>query len=256
MIYFVLPIYNEEKNISKVISRLQSVMSDRSYKIIVVNDGSTDGSLAVLKGLTDANIIIENYHINMNIGAVFSTAIASVLSKSNKNNDVMIIMESDQTSEINLVKKLTKEIEVNNQDVVIASRYKKNGRYENFPFLREIFSRGANYLMHICFPIKEVYDYTIFFRAYRMKVLRDAVKYFGPFGLIQSKGFVANAEILIKLSLITKRISEIPFTYNYAKKIGVSKIRIFRTINEYFVLINYLKRIFKKWQKLGMKKGF
>jgi len=253
MIYFILPVYNEEKNITSVIKKLQSVMKGKDYRIVVINDGSTDNSLKTLKKIKSNRIIIETYHVNMNIGAVFSTAISSVLSRSKSKDDIMIIMESDQTSEISLVGKLVKQIDTHNQDVVIASRYKNKGQYQHFPLFREILSRGANALMHFYFPIKDVHDYTIFFRAYRVKVLRLALKYFGPFGLIQSKGFVANAEMLVKLSLITQKITEVPFVYNYAKKIGVSKIRILRTINEYFVLISYLKRIFKKWQILKMK---
>lgn len=250
MIFIVLPVYNEAKNIKRVLRSLHSVMSGVDYKIIVVNDGSTDDSLAVLNRLSGQRVKIATYKVNMNVGAVFSTGISRVLTESGNDDDVMIIMESDQTSAINLVPTLIKEIVFGKQDVVIASRYKQPGRYKNFPRLREIYSRGANGLMRWCFPIKAVNDYTIFFRAYRVKVLRRAVKYFGLFGLIQSKGFVANAELLIKLSLLTQRFKEIPFTYNYAKKIGASKIKVWRTINEYFVLVGYLKRIFFKWQNL------
>lgn len=250
MIYFVLPVYNEAKNIAKIMAGLRRVMVSKEYKIIAVNDGSSDGSLTALRKFSGPSLVIESYKVNMNVGAVFATAIAAVLAQPKNDSDVMIIMESDQTSSIGLLPKLIKAIERENQDIVIASRYQKNGAYKNFPRLRQIYSRGANSLMRFCFPIKDVYDYTIFFRAYRVKVLRRAVKYFGLFGLIQSKGFVANAELLIKLSLLTKRIKEVPFIYNYAKKIGTSKINVLRTINEYFVLIGYLKRIFTKWQKL------
>ena len=250
MIYFILPVYNEAKNIKRVMRSLHLVMAGRDYRIIAVNDGSTDNSLAVLKKLPGQMVKIATYKINMNVGAVFSTGIARVLSDSGSDNDVLIIMESDQTSAVNLVPRLIKEIVLGKQDVVIASRYQLPGRYQNFPLLREIYSRGANNLMHWCFPIKAVHDYTIFFRAYRVAVLRRAVKYFGPYGLIQSKGFVANAELLIKLSLLTRRIREVPFVYNYAKKIGVSKIKVLRTVNEYFVLVGYLRRIFIKWQNL------
>lgn len=250
MIYFVLPVYNEAKNVPRVIANLRAVMAGRDYKIIVVNDGSTDGSLAALKRLGSRLVLIETYKVNMNIGAVFATAIDRVLSQPARNDDVMVIMESDQTSAVSLVPHLTREIEISKQDIVIASRYQINGQYQNFPWMRQIYSRGANILMRYFFPIEGVYDYTIFFRAYRVAVLRQAVKFFGRFGLIQSKGFVANAELLIKLSLLTRRIREIPFTYNYAKKIGRSKLNVLRTINEYFVLIGYLQRIMVKWRQL------
>jgi dolichol-phosphate mannosyltransferase len=181
-----------------------------------------------------------------------------VLSDSKNNDDIMIIMESDQTSEINLVKPLVSKIRDEGNDIVIASRYIKGGGYANFPFLRRVFSLVANKLMQFYFPLINVRDYTIFFRAYRTGVLREAVKYFGQFGLIQSRSFCANAELLIKLSLFTKRINEIPFIYNYAKKGGGSKIRIFSTVLEYFSLILYLKAVFKKvkgYKNRGKNRG-
>ena len=251
MIYFILPVYNEENNIRKLILELRDVMSGKPYRIIAIDDASSDLSLTILHDLKADDLIIEGALINMNVGAVFSAGIHRVLSEA-ADEDIVLIMESDQTSSMDMVHKLIAEIESKKKDVAIASRYKEGGRYVNFPLARQIFSYGANFLMRLCFPIKGILDYTIFFRAYRVGIIRKTVKYFGEFGLIQSKGFVANAELLIKISLFTNQITEIPFVYNYAQKEGKSKINIFRTINEYFVLITYLKRIFKKvdvWQK-------
>lgn len=249
MIYFILPIYNEERIIRNLILELQKLLPDDKYKIVAVNDGSSDHSLNILEEFKSENFLIENYCINMNIGAVFASGIERVLSESHSLEDIAIIMESDQTSSIDFVPTLIAAMQTRGDDVVIASRYKKGGGYRNFPFMRRIFSYCANRLMHFYFPVPGVSDYTIFFRAYRTGILKEAVKYFGKFGLIQSKGFVANAELLVKISLFTNRISEVPFTYDYGKKIGKSKITILRTINEYFVVISYLKRIFKKIEK-------
>lgn len=249
MIYFILPIYNEEKIIRKLIVDIQNLMRGQEYKIIAVNDGSTDRSLSILEEFKNQNFLIESYAINMNIGAVFSSGIDRVLSESRSPEDIAVIMESDQTSSTSLVKTLISAVQTGPQDVVIASRYQKGGSYRHFPLLRRIFSHCANRLMGFYFPISGVSDYTIFFRAYRVGILKEAGRYFGRFGLIQSKGFVANAELLVKISLLTNRIAEIPFIYDYGKKIGKSKITILRTINEYFVVISYLKRIVKKLKK-------
>lgn len=255
MIFFVLPVYNEERNISAMILSIRKQMVGFDYKIVVVNDGSLDGSLQVLDNLRDERLCVETYNINMNIGAVFATGINRVLEESTSDNDVLLIMESDQTSEIDLVTELIRRIDRDGKDIVIASRYQKGGCYVNFPFFRYLFSLGASYLMRFYFPISGVHDYTIFFRAYRISLFRKAVDYFGSFGLIQSKGFVANAELLIKLSIFTDNIVEVPFVYNYGKKIGKSKLSIFRTINEYFVAIRYLKRIFKKVKQREILSG-
>ena len=244
----MLPVYNEEDNIKKTIEELRSLMKGKDYKIVAVNDGSIDNSLKILNELKGKDLVVEGSVVNMNVGAVFSLGIDRVLSEA-KDDDIMVIMESDQTSEVAIIKDLVGPVEKDAADIVIASRYLKSGGYVNFPFLRLIFSYCANSLMKFYFPIQNVIDYTIFFRAYRIGLVKKATEHFGRFGLIQSKGFVANAELLIKLSIFTKKIKEVPFTYNYGKKIGQSKINIFRTINEYFVLINYLKRIFKKVER-------
>ncbi len=248
MIYFVLPVYNEEKNLPVLIGKLRQRMSGRDYRIVAVNDGSMDNSLDILKGFGGPDLIIGGSVINMNVGAVFSDGIGIVLAQA-RDDDVLVIMESDQTSDVEFVDRLVAGIDRDGNDVVIASRYPKGGGYAHFPLSRRVFSYCANYLMRMCFPIQEVCDYTIFFRAYRVGVLRRLVAYFGKYGLIQSKGFVANAELLIKLSLLTERIKEIPYVYDYQKKLGKSKINIVRTINEYIVLINYMRRIFGKVDK-------
>ncbi len=245
MIHFILPIYNECDNLPTLIDGLRRTMAGRDYRIIAVNDGSTDGSLDILKNLAAPDLLVTGSLINMNVGAVFSTGIITAL-KSAGDDDSIVIMEGDQTSDICLVNDLIGPIARRTADIVVASRYLEGGGYAGFPLPRKILSLGANRLIRHFFPVQRVLDYTIFFRAYRAGLLRQAVDYFGPFGLIQSKGFVANAELLIKLSLLTDKIAEIPFLYNYGKKKGASKINIFKTISEYGGLVSYLNQVMEK----------
>jgi dolichol-phosphate mannosyltransferase len=240
MLYIVLPVYNEEKHIARVIRDLRRLLDGMPYRIVVVNDGSSDRSLEILKKLKNNDLHIESYRVNMNVGTVFTTGIEYVLSHAN-DNDVMIIMESDNTSSTVVIKQLIHEISKGNE-IAIASRYLPGGGYRNFPFIRRMFSYFASLLLHYYFPIRRVFDYTIFFRAYRVGILKKTAQYFGRYGLIQSLGFVANAELLVKLSFFTDRIVEVPFLYDYGKKSGASKIHVLKTINEYFTVISYLQR--------------
>lgn len=250
VIYILLPIYNEEPNLRELIPEIRSAMRGRDYKIIAVNDGSLDQSLEILKTLKDGNLLIESSHINMNVGAVFSTGINRVLAESQNDDDIAVMMEADQTSALDTALQLMAEIDKRNDDVVIASRHVPGGRQVNFPLMRRIYSSNASrFLRRLCYISENVHDYTIFLRAYRVKILRKGVEYFGNCGLIQSRGFVANAELLIKLAMLTDRISEIPFVYDYGKKKGKSKIKIFRTINEYFTVISYLREVSRKLKR-------
>lgn len=247
MIYFILPIYNEEDNLAPLIQGIRQRLRGEAYKIVAVNDGSSDRSLEILESLQGGELCITGSLVNMNVGAVFSAGISRVLAEAH-DDDVMFIMESDQTSEQELIMPMAQKIRSQEADVVVASRYQAGGGYRNFPLPRLVFSRGANWMMRRLFPVGNIFDYTIFFRAYRAGIIRRAVEHFGPFGLIQSRGFVANAELLVKLSLFTSKIIEIPFAYNYGRKKGASKIHVFRTISEYFVLASYLKSLLGRYE--------
>ena len=247
MIYFLLPVFNEEANIASVISGLRAGQFNGDIKIVAVNDGSTDRTDAILKELSGPDLIVLGTRVNLNIGAVFSTGIIYVAAQAQA-GDLLVILESDQTSAINLIPLMLNEIRHKGKDIVIASRYLHGGAYKNFPWARLLFSHLANRMMRHYFPIPNVFDYTIFFRAYRISSLRAALPYFGDAGLIQTHGFVANAELLIKLSLLAPKVAEVPFVYDYGVKRGASKINVLRTINEYFVLVAYLRRLIRKFR--------
>ena len=246
-LYFLLPIYNEEANIASVISGLRAGQFGDEIKIVAVNDGSADRTSEILNALSGSDLIVLGTHVNMNVGAVFSSGIKYIVSKA-QDGDLLVILESDQTSAIDLIPVMLDEIRLKGKDIVVASRYLAGGGYRNFPVTRLIFSHLANRLMQYVFPIPNVLDYTIFFRAYRISSLRAALPYFGDSGLIQTHGFVANAELLIKLSLLSPLVAEIPFVYDYGVKRGASKINVLRTINEYFVLVAYLRRLTRKFK--------
>ena len=247
MIYFLLPVFNEEANIASVITGLRAGQFSDQICIVAVNDGSTDLTATVLNNLSGPDLIVLGTRVNMNIGAVFAAGIIFVEAQAQA-GDLLVILESDQTSAVDLIPVMLDEIRHKGKDIVIASRYAPGGGYKNFPVPRLVFSHLANRLMQYYFPIPNVLDYTIFFRAYRINSLRAMLPYFGNSGLIQTLGFVANAELLIKLSLLAPLVAEIPFVYDYGVKRGASKINVLRTINEYFVLVAYLRRLTHKFK--------
>jgi len=251
MIYFVLPIYNEENNVKVIVPEIRRCMAGEEYKIVAINDGSSDGSLQLLKDLKAKDLLIDGSLINMNIGAAFSLAIDRITRDSQDENDVVVILESDQTSNIELVHDLISEIRDKGQDIVIASRYLKGGGYQNFPLPRLIYSWCANALLRFFFPIPKATDYTIFLRGYRVSAFYPVLDKLTSHAFLQSHGFVANSELLVKLTVFTDKVSEIPFIYDYGRKVGKSKMNVFRTIHEYFTFIQYMKYIVNQLRKLS-----
>lgn len=246
MVYIILAIYNEERAIPSLVSDIRSVMKKGEYKIIAVDDGSSDDSLKILQELMDNDIIITPHKINLSIGAVFLTGFNKALEESKNDDDVIILMESDQTSDTELLKHLIDEIRCNGHDIAIASRFIKGGCYVNFPFLRKIYSVFANYLLSYFFPITGVKDYTIFYRSYRVGLLKKVRDFFGPYSFIQFRRFVSNSELLIKCSYFTKNFIEIPFSYDYSNKKGKSKLMPLQNIFEYIHFIFFMRHLEKK----------
>ena len=58
VVSLVIPLYNEEKNIIPLVSKIDAALKDYSYEIILVNDGSTDNTQPKLQQLNHANVII------------------------------------------------------------------------------------------------------------------------------------------------------------------------------------------------------
>ena len=245
MLYILLPVFNEEAHIRKLIEDIEAALSGQSFKIIIVNDGSTDRTVEIVKEMDRSHVVLLSHSINLSIGAVFCTGLNYAVGEAS-DDDTLVLMESDLTSPAFMIKQLQEEIKTGNKDVVIASRYLNKGGYKNFPWMRTLFSLGANAMMRFFFPIEGIKDYTIFLRGYRVKVLKEVNSYFGAFNCLQTKGFVSNAELLIKCSLFTNKMGEIPFIYNYVLKKNPSKMRILGTILEYFSFVLYMQEIIKK----------
>lgn len=246
MVFIILTIYNEEKSIPTLIKDIRRFMKKGEYKIIAVDDGSYDNSLRLLQELSDEDIIIKNHKINLSIGAVFLTGFNAALDESKNNDDIVILMESDQTSEPRLLKRLIDKISIEGYDIAIASRFAKGGGYINFPLNRKIYSYFANFILRLFFPISKIRDYTIFYRSYRVGILREISNFFGLYNFIQCRSFVSNSELLIKAALFTDKITEIPYIYNYGNKKGKSKLHPIRNILEYIYFIFYNMRKLKK----------
>ena len=246
--YILLPVYNEERNLGKVISDIRMVSGVEEIRIIAIDDGSNDKSLEILQENLTGTDSLRSYKINMNIGAVFSEGINTFISRAQK-GDVLIIMESDGTSDVKKLQIMADSLRSGNNDVVIASRYRSTGGYIGFPPVRKILSVGANKLMRWRFPIGNIKDYTIFYRAYSFEILEKLVAWYGHHGFIRRQGFPANTELLVKASFLGAKIEEIPFEYDYGKKEGRSKLRIVSTLIEYFTMWGELSTVSEKLGK-------
>lgn len=235
----VIPAFNEAKAIKKTLVGLEEISKLCSFglKTIVVDDGSSDGTADVARQIQGVRVI--QLKINKGPGEAIKQGLLAAI-KVAEENDVVVTMEADNTSDPALIFQMVNKLR-HGADVVCASRQIVGGTYQNFPFLRLVFSLFANGILRILFPIKQITDYTIFFRGYRAKILKRLCKE----DLVISSGFVGNAEILIKMRSWRVRFDEVPLVYQYKNRLGKSRMKVWANLFEYlrFLILTYRRNI-------------
>ena len=93
MLSVIIPVYNEEKQIEKTIKEVKSVTAqlDEDFEIIVIDDGSSDNTWHILKGLAGKNPEVSAFRFSRNFGK--EAAIMAGLS--NAKGDACITMDAD-----------------------------------------------------------------------------------------------------------------------------------------------------------------
>lgn len=234
MIYFLLCAYNESKNITAVVSNIRNLRCGE-YKIVVVNDGSTDDTLPVLEKIKSDDLIIINHSQNLGLGMAMKTGLSYICKVLNPDRDFVVTMDADNTHKVEIVNLMLKRLELG-AELVIASRYCPGAAQYGVSFYRKFLSFCARIILQILFPYPSLRDYTSGYRLYSGKIL---YKLFSKYGeeFITQKTFVVQLELLLKLLQFKPRLEEVPLQLEYYKKYGKSKLKIIKTVLSYFLTI-------------------
>jgi len=235
-IAIIICVYNEFENIKVLLPKFPSILKGYNYKIIVVDDGSTDDLVKQKENLKDKNTVFITHKYNYGITAVFYSGIKKAKEFLGE-NDILVIMEGDGTNDPELVPDLCKCV-AGNYDIVIASRFSSGGGYRHFPWHRKIFSEILNNFLAFKFKSKKskINDYTIFFRGYRFgfirKIFDDNRRY-----LSNMKNFTINTAIMLLAIKQGADVFEIPYVYDYCHKESKSKLKVLNSIITYVKLV-------------------
>lgn len=236
MLFILLPAYNEEKGIGKLLDDISIITSGLSldYKVIVVNDGSLDRTVDVVKSrMPKMPIELIDFKVNQGITHVFRAGFKEVC-KIGADNDICITMDSDNTQDPNVIKNIIEKIS-QSYDVIIASRFQKGGKVIGAPLARKIMSLIVAFMLRLLIPIQGVRDYSAFYRGYKVGILKKGFAMYGE-KLIDGEGFSAIASMLIKLRRVASKFGEVPLVLRYDLKESRSSIKFMRTIRGYLII--------------------
>jgi dolichol-phosphate mannosyltransferase len=236
-IAIVLPAYNEEQDLPKLLARIEETLSNQRfrYQVIVVDDGSKDRTAAIAReAAARMPLRLIQHEVNRGLGMAIQTGLAAAAESA----DAVITMDSDNSHDPANIPAMMRLIEQGTAQLVIASRFQKGSVVRGVPLYRQALSVGCFLLMKTVVPFAHVRDYSAGFRAYDSALLQRMILVYGRDKLVEESGFVCMLEVLLKLRAIGATAAEIPYTLRYDLKAGASKLRIFRTLRRYLAVVN------------------
>ena len=253
MIYLLLPAFNEEASLPKLLPRIKETFqnTDTPYELVIVNDGSTDRTAEIISEFQkdpDFPITVIEHPINRGLGETERDGFEYVANNAS-DEDVLVRVEGDDTHDpkyiFDLISKLNE-----GYDVVNTSRFQPGGDQKGLNTYRKAISRAANTFMKLLFNIKGVKDYSCGFRAYRATVIKGAVKIFGNnFVQLRGLGFTTTLETIVKLHILGCKFAEVPFVLRYDMKESDSKMVSSITTMGYFTMAILYHWPFGGWKR-------
>lgn len=227
----VIPAYNEEKNIIKLIREIRKYIN--CYIVIVDDSENNNTEIVILK---NSIYKLKYYRRNKKLGR--GSAVIFGLKKlfKIKNIKYFIEMDSDFSHKPNELRRNLKILIENNLDLLVGSRYLKKSKIINWPLSRVVFSSLANVILEFLFKLK-IKDYTNGYRFYSRRAINV---------LINKKKFVSEqflilSEILIMLNNKNFKIDEI-------ESIFVNRIRGESSVNLGLILNSFLSMLKLYWK--------
>ena len=213
----IIPTYNEKENIQAIIT---AVLSQSDYHVLVVDDGSPDGTAAIVKDL-QAQTYTEELHLLERSGKLgLGTAyIAGFRLGLELGYVILMEMDADFSHNPKDLPRLVAALGSDKVGMAVGSRYVKGGGFRNWDKYRLILSYGASIYTRIItgMPVK---DPTAGFVAYKRTTLEKM-----DLDKIQFIGYAFQIEMKYYCHRLGYKIQEVPITF-IDRELGVSKMNM------------------------------
>ena len=201
----IIPTYNEKENIEKIIRKVFSL--DKSFHVLVIEDGSPDGTADIVKGLQKEfsdNLHIEERSGKLGLGTAYIHGFKWAL---NKDYQFVFEMDADFSHNPDDLIRLYTACKNESGDVAIGSRYVNGVNIVNWPMSRLLMSFFASKYVKMITGMP-VHDATAGFKCYKREVL-ETIK----FNKIQFVGYAFQIEMKFKSWKYGFNIIEVPVIF-------------------------------------------
>lgn len=198
----VLPTFNEAATIGKAVERVRSVVP--AAEVLVVDDASPDGTGEIADGLAelDPNVHVLHRSHKEGLGIAYVAGFRWGLERE---FDTLVEMDADGSHQPEELPRLLAALP--DADLVLGSRYVPGGRVVDWPWHRELLSRGGNLYTRLALGVP-LHDATGGYRAYRASALRRL-----SLDTVASAGYCFQVDLAWRAVRAGLRVVEVPIIF-------------------------------------------
>ncbi|EME41431.1 glycosyltransferase family 2 protein [Dothistroma septosporum NZE10] len=231
----LLPTYNERRNLPIIVWLLNRTFTEHKldWEVIIVDDGSPDGTQDVAKQLIKAyganHIKLQPRAGKLGLGTAYVHGLQFAT------GNFVIIMDADFSHHPKFLPQMIKKQAEGSYDIVTGTRYAGNGGVYGWDLKRKMVSRGANLFADTVLR-PGVSDLTGSFRLYKKSVLQEVMN------RTESKGYTFQMEMMVRAKGMGFKVAEVPISF-VDRVYGESKLGGEE-------IVEYLKGVLSLWIKV------
>lgn len=194
----VIPAYNESKIIADTIRTVSSKLAElaEDYEVVIIDDGSSDNTAAVVENCGDSRVRLERYTPNHGKGRAVRVGVLAA------KGDVILCTDADLAYGVDVFAAILEKFASGNMDLVIGSRRIAPNGYKNYPPIRLLTSKCFGLLVKMVSGL--VYDTQCGIKGYRREAARKI------FSKCTIDGFSFDFEVLMRADKLGLRVEQIP----------------------------------------------
>lgn len=208
----VVPTYNEAENLPLLVQR---VLATGDFHILVVDDGSPDGTGEVAERLAATHpgrVMVVHRQAKEGLGRAYVAGFKVALTRG---YEYIFQMDADMSHDPAVLPALKQALET--ADVAIGSRYVQGGGTRGWPLRRRLLSEGGSIYSRLLLGVP-VRDITGGFKAFRRRALEAL-----DLDSVRARGFGFQIEVNYRLHRLGYRLVEVPFIFE-DRRAGASKM--------------------------------